>query len=266
MEKRKLLLVSISVGVFLVIVVGASLVFFAPRNQNTTSMASLQKPVEAGAAAETEPLVEDIPASADPQDLVSKQEEEQGIETPPASLTSTRGDIIIIYGDNPAQNTQITPESTDKNEAASRIIAVPSPVEQKQPVTIKETPERSPQPAPSSTTRVQTNPPASVSTAKQQETRTNTAPVQQHVVKTVEDYWVQTGAFSTKVRAENAMEQLDQKGINSIMEVKAINDQTFFRVRVGPYTSKNEADYWLSLIKGIDGFGESYVSMVTSRR
>jgi DedD protein len=30
-------------------------------------------------------------------------------------------------------------------------------------------------------------------------------------------------------------------------------------VRVGPYTSQNEADYWLALIKSIDGFGESQI-------
>jgi hypothetical protein len=28
---------------------------------------------------------------------------------------------------------------------------------------------------------------------------------------------------------------------------------------VGPYTSENEAGYWLTLVQAIDGFGESQV-------
>jgi hypothetical protein len=34
---------------------------------------------------------------------------------------------------------------------------------------------------------------------------------------------------------------------------------------VGPYNTKSEADYWLSLIKTFEGFGESYVSMTKVR-
>jgi DedD protein len=81
-----------------------------------------------------------------------------------------------------------------------------------------------------------------------------------------DDYWIQTGAFSTKNLAESAKGTLSRKGIPSFVEIKTINGKTYYRVRVGPYTSKKEADYWLSLVKGLDGFEKSYVSLVKTRR
>ncbi|MCL2128443.1 MAG: SPOR domain-containing protein, partial [Treponema sp.] len=77
--------------------------------------------------------------------------------------------------------------------------------------------------------------------------------------KTVNNYWVQTGAFSTKIRAEGAKESLASKGITSIIENRDIDGRTLYRVRVGPYVSETEANYWLALVKSIDGFGDSQV-------
>jgi DedD protein len=77
--------------------------------------------------------------------------------------------------------------------------------------------------------------------------------------KAYESYWVQAGAFSTQIRAEDVKETLKTKGIAAVIETHNAQGKDFFRVRVGPYTSQNEADYWLALIKGIDGFEESQI-------
>jgi DedD protein len=73
------------------------------------------------------------------------------------------------------------------------------------------------------------------------------------------DYWIQTGAFSALVRAEDVKETLASKGLSSIIDDRDVDGQTWYRVRVGPYTSENEANYWLALVKAIDGFNESQV-------
>jgi DedD protein len=39
-----------------------------------------------------------------------------------------------------------------------------------------------------------------------------------------------------------------------------------YRVRIGPYTSQNEADYWLAMVKSIDGFEKSQVWETQSLR
>jgi DedD protein len=77
--------------------------------------------------------------------------------------------------------------------------------------------------------------------------------------RTYNNFWVQTGAFSTKTRAESAVESLEAKGIASIIDDSDIDGKTWFRVRVGPYVSENEANFWLALVKAIDGFNDSQV-------
>jgi DedD protein len=72
-------------------------------------------------------------------------------------------------------------------------------------------------------------------------------------------YWVQTGAFSTQNKAEGVKDALASKGITSIVENRDVDGKLFYRVRIGPYTSPNEANYWLALIKTINGFEESQV-------
>jgi len=73
------------------------------------------------------------------------------------------------------------------------------------------------------------------------------------------NFWIQAGAFSSKVRAELVKESLEAKGIASIIENRNINGRTYYRVRVGPYLSENEANYWLALVRSIDGFALSQV-------
>jgi cell division septation protein DedD len=60
-------------------------------------------------------------------------------------------------------------------------------------------------------------------------------------------------------RAENVKQTLADKGITSIIENQNIGDTLYFRVRIGPYTSQNEADYWLNLIRAINGFEKSEI-------
>jgi DedD protein len=70
---------------------------------------------------------------------------------------------------------------------------------------------------------------------------------------------VQTGAFSTIATAEGVKESLASRGITAIIENGIVNGRTLYRVRVGPYTSRNEANYWLALIQSMNGFEDSQV-------
>jgi len=73
------------------------------------------------------------------------------------------------------------------------------------------------------------------------------------------DFWVQAGSFSTVVSAEGVKQSLESRGIKSVIENRNVDGKDMFRVRIGPYTSQNEADFWLSLVKSIDGFENSMV-------
>jgi DedD protein len=52
---------------------------------------------------------------------------------------------------------------------------------------------------------------------------------------------------------------LNAKSINSSIENREVNGTLWYRVRVGPYTSEDEAVYWQKLIVTIEGCENSQV-------
>ena len=76
-------------------------------------------------------------------------------------------------------------------------------------------------------------------------------------------FWVQVAAYSNKKTAENARSVLSDKKINSdIYTYEDNKSKLFYRVRVGPFTTKSEAEYWQSKIVEIADFAKagSYVT------
>lgn len=80
-------------------------------------------------------------------------------------------------------------------------------------------------------------------------------------------YWVQVASYSTKKAAESARDILQNNKINA--DIFTYQDSTgtiYFRVRVGPYTTKSEAEYWMNKIIEIKDFAKSgaYVTKTTN--
>jgi cell division septation protein DedD len=75
----------------------------------------------------------------------------------------------------------------------------------------------------------------------------------------INDYWIQIGAYSAIIRAEDVRERLASNGFISIIENHIINGQSLYRVRLGPYTTEREANHWLAIVRTIDGFHDSQV-------
>ena len=80
-------------------------------------------------------------------------------------------------------------------------------------------------------------------------------------------YWVQVAAYSNKKGAEGARTILDDNKIPSdIFTYRDNKDKLYYRVRVGPYTTKSEAEYWrtrIIKISEIDNANDSYVTSTT---
>lgn len=71
-------------------------------------------------------------------------------------------------------------------------------------------------------------------------------------------FWVQAAAYTSKRNADDARNTLESNKIPS--EVFTFTDssgKTFYRVRVGPYITKSEAEYWQTRIAMIDKFASS---------
>ena len=109
--------------------------------------------------------------------------------------------------------------------------------------------------------------PKKVTSTKATTSTTTTAKVTKTPAKPkVVQYWVQVTSLKSKKSAENAREVLDENKITAdIFTYKDKKDQLFYRVRVGPYTTKSEAEYWQSKIAKIDTFASSssYITSTT---
>jgi len=264
MEKRKLLLVAISAGIFLVLTIGAAILFFTPKAAASPygAVASYANPgsdrnitVEPPATYQA-PVVAENPAAqgssqgVDAVDMVRK--DIPGLQPAPAGASSGAGTFISV----PKPTTAAVPTTAPAGRAAPAAAAKPAPAPA--PATVaaaKPAPAVAAKPAPAAAV------PATVTTQA-----AAPKPAAQSQTRVYDDFWVQTGAFSTVASAEGVKATLASKGITSIIENRDVNGTTLFRVRVGPYTSQNEANYWLSLIKSINGFEDSQVRQTQSIR
>jgi DedD protein len=84
--------------------------------------------------------------------------------------------------------------------------------------------------------------------------------------RTVSEYWIQTGSFKTMDRAEYANSLLSEHGISGVITTKSVNNVTYYRLRVGPFGDKREAEKFLGWIKSDTDFQGSYISLVTAKK
>ena len=227
MEKKKLLLVAVSVGVVMLIIIAIPLFIISPkRGQPVYSRAPVPveiipepfvtaEPIEPAVIAETV-----IPEATEP------------VQTEVPSVTT-----ITI----PVPHTAAVPAAPT---VAAVKPAAPKPAPARQPAAEKPT---APESAPKVTAK-----PAAPKPAAEPKART--------------DFWIQTGAFSTNERAEGAKELLKTQGITSIIDNSDVNGKTWYRVRIGPYVTENEANWWLALVKEIDGFSASQIRQTQAIR
>ena len=88
-----------------------------------------------------------------------------------------------------------------------------------------------------------------------------TAPAQ----PTTSRFWVQAGSFTTTKNADEARSELESNKIPCEVFTSDVSGVLHYRVRVGPYTTKSEAEYWKQRIDEIPLFSKSG-SFVTSTK
>jgi cell division protein FtsN len=82
-------------------------------------------------------------------------------------------------------------------------------------------------------------------------------------------YWIQAGSYSSKKNAEEARNALSAEKIASeIFTYTDANGTLFYRVRIGPYTTKSEAEYWQSRVALIEKFSgaKTYITDSSAKK
>lgn len=225
-ERKKLLWISISACVFVLIVLAAGFILLTPRKNGA------QAPAAVGNSAP--------PKAQDPQDFLSAP-------PPAAAITPPRnqdGNMIIVYGDKPnmAAPTTATPPA-DANAAAAS--AAPSA-------------------APSAAAPAKAAP--SVAAAAPVKAPPAKKPFQKPATVKVDEYWIQAASFTGRGKADELKQGLAEKGVAALISVKDIAGKSWYRIRIGPYSVKADADGWLGRLKDIPGCSEAYVSKIVATK
>jgi len=78
-------------------------------------------------------------------------------------------------------------------------------------------------------------------------------------------YWIQTGSYKSPSKADELVTLLGNKGLTGrVFSTATDKSETFYRVRVGPYKNKGEAEKFLDIVKKVQGLEASYISQVSA--
>ena len=288
MEQKKTLWIIVSVGAFLLAVLGAALIFYKPsdnmnvqpvnmavENPNTNGWSN-----SANANQQENTSITDVKKVDDMVVLSNNtsiyEVEKQDIAKNPTGTTFNLNDGTSEIKTEPVNNTpninitvnipeQILKEdrtTTKTSDSESIYITSNYYVEnkiQESKVDVKKLEKEEKQKARKVVEKTETVKVTSKHVAKKVEKQS--APKEKGVTR----YWVQVASYSNKKGAENARSILDENKIPSdIFTYTDTKNNLFYRVRIGPYTTKSEAEYWKTRIEEIDFFKTSQCYVTTT--
>ena len=248
MERNRVLWVIFSISLFLVVVLAGGLYLLRPVTDRDTEVA----------AGQTSPL-----RGFDAFEYVRGKSELPGVEEEPEEAE----EMVIIVGEReeapPEEPEAAFPQvpekavppklETEKTGTAPRATA-PAPAA---PVA-RATPVRPAAPKP--TTQPTARAPEGVSRRSPTPAAGATQPV------SVTEYWIQAGSYTSPSRAQEVAAALEEQGLVSKITTRTLSGKNYYRVRIGPYMSKGEAEKFLEWVKAVKGFESSYISMVYAKR
>ena len=227
MEQQKILWITLSIAVLLLAILGSALFIFGPSFSGN----------EQGA------VVSDIRSgnNFDPIEWARTGSDYPTLND--TALQENHEDSFLIADNTTATGTDITISDPDK-EGAKTVVSLPvKKVEQPKIASADNTLK-------------------SDSAVKKAGSEKSTV----KSIKSIKEYWIQTNSFSTIARAEEERKVITEKGFPAVIQTKVDGGKTFYRVRVGSYSSKAEAEKFLFWIKDIKGFEGSQIYEVTAKR
>ncbi len=237
MEQKKLLWIIFSATLFLLVVVGAGIIWLYPQPE--------EQPVAAAEGTDAR----EAGAEFDPVEWVRSDQKSPGLEERPEKEEDEN--FVVVYGESDQKDqTQpiIKPEEADSakkmGESKSDELTDQSTKAQKS--------TSATQPKPASAEKPKPRPSMKPKTQQTETTRT---------VRTTE-FWIQTGSYTSRTRADNIKAELDRLGFTGRIMSKDVDGTLYYRVRIGPYEKKEEAQKFLTWVKAKEQFSNSYISQV----
>jgi cell division protein FtsN len=261
MERNRVLWVIFSITLFLVVVLAGGLYLLRPATGANAAAAKEQ----------TSPQ-----RSFDAFEYVRGKSELPPVEQEPEGAE----EMVIVVGERdetPAEQAEGAVEPPEKalpplldTQARSGAPAAPAataPVARPSTAPSRARPPVSPRQEPAAGAPAASAPVARTPAARAPVARTPSAkPAPQRREIAVTEYWIQAGSYTSSSRAQEIASVLGEQGLVSKITTRTLSGKTYYRVRVGPYMSKGEAEKFLEWIKAVKGFESSYISMVYAKR
>ena len=305
MEQKGTLWIIAAVGIFLLAVLLPAVILFKPDVRKVQTTAPIVKPSSGGWIATGTPShvgnvgENETAKSESPVDTIGSEnptKPEDGETQTAERNTMQVGDMTVfaqnatVYGLETSRNTQSAPDGstlidlnalrsgdtppsasvTPKNETSAKSMETarqtsrPPQTEQAQYFvaesrnTAVKTPAKKPSSEPKTASPKTTTPKAG--------TQKNTAAKPKATAGKTQ-YWIQAASFASKNGADAARSVLDENKIPAdVFTYKDGKGKVFYRVRIGPYVTKSEAEYWRTRVAQINDFksGESYITQTSS--
>ena len=297
MEQKRLLWIIAATGVFLLVVLGAALIIYAPSARTPQTFASSTKNYNKDTV---NGWISLSPAPAETSDeklnfenhFEQNNQPETEAETfapdakPEEVITET--EVTAVPSTQQAQTIINNTTTIDLTALPQQIAQTPVPPKEitKAPASVREERRSAPKKYEESKSRDYYEAAPKAQSKKQPKVaeKTVTKPVQQKAAVIVNNtttvkaapakpmitqYWVQVTSLTSRKSADAAREVLARNQINADVFTYSDNkNQLFYRVRVGPYMTKTEAEYWRAKISNIDNFKNcaSYVASTKSEK
>lgn len=292
MEQKRTLWIIAAVGVFLLVVVGAALILYSPSLHRNPAAASKEKTEDWQAQTAPAAPVSVSPLDAEPDgttvsspdgmtSLPPQQNTGANMNTAaqntaggaPANQPIQSDNLTVISGNTNVYGTGTTTIDLNTLKSSGSSASAVTPQNQMAANAMNSTYSQQPaQPsynyqepayeeskaAPAKTIAAKTSSAKTTAAAAKKTTAAKAAPS----AKIADCWWVQAASYTAKKNADEARTTLESNKIPSeVFTWKDSKGKLFYRVRVGPYTTKSEAEYWQSRIKYIDQFAkvDSYV-------
>jgi cell division protein FtsN len=230
MEDKKTLWIIIGIGVCVLVVAAVGFFWFLPSDQNLATAAAADGPAKAGSA------------GFDPVEWVRQDDSFPGID-----VKEEAAEEFVVIADELVYG---IPEESKPSESGDKV----EKVDKGETITLN-IPESTPV---KKVPAVEIKPAVTIGAAVVQK------PVEPAVKKPVRttEYWIQAGSFSSLFKANEVKTELSKNGATSTISTTNVNGTDYYRVRLGPYSEQMEADKFLSWIKAVKGFENSYISEV----
>ena len=288
MEQKRILWIVLASGIFLLVVTGAALLYVltsrsaAPSGVNSSTVWTATPTLSSNANQQSsEPYAQGIASVTTTSTDTGRNDSWEKVQGEPTDSQAAEGDAAVTQTENltviangttnvystgtttidlNALKSGTTSSVTAQNAAAQEAIAR---TEQNAPAAstpAASTSAATTTSAKTTTTTTSTKTASTTSTGSASSKKTSSASSSSKTTSTAvaDRFWVQAASYSSKKNADEARELLDKNGIQC--EVFTFTDSKgtlFYRVRIGPYTTKSEAEYWKQQIDAIELFAKA---------